>query len=368
MSIKEQTAFPQETEDFYFQWHITDKCNLRCVHCYQENYTDILDMSLEELKVIAKKLFQTLSKWGKKGDISITGGEPFIRKDLLSFLEYLDSSGQVSNLDILSNGTMLTDEIVEKLRTLAKLHSVQISLDGASPKTHDEIRGRGTFEKAINGIRVLHHHGIDTKIMFTLQRCNMQDVPSLIDLAIREGVTGLTIERVVPMGSAEDIKDSLLSSEEIRDTFQYISDRADVEYEKGTQLRILKYRPLWINVNPHRAKTGVTTAPHKELGAVCSIGLDGLCILPDATVLPCRRLPISIGNLKRDSLEEIWFTSDLLWQIADKRNLDGKCNSCEFIARCSGCRAMAYAYTGDYLSADPQCWLERRPQKGEVKW
>jgi len=363
-----QTTFSQEPEDFYFQWHITDKCNLRCTHCYQENYTDVQDMPLEELKVIAKKLFKTLSKWGKKGDISITGGEPFIRKDLLSFLEYLDSSEEVSNLDILSNGTMLTDDIVKRLKLIRKLHRVQVSLDGASPKRHDEIRGRGTFEKAINGIRILNRHGIDTKIMFTLQRCNMQDVPSLIDLAIREGVTGLTIERVVPIGSAEDMKGSLLSPEEIRDTFQYISDRADVEYEKGTQLRILKYRPLWINVNPHRAKTGVITAPHKELGAVCSIGLDGLCILPDATVLPCRRLPIPIGNLKRDSLEKIWFTSDVLWQIAHKRNLNGKCNSCELITRCSGCRAMAYAYTGDYLAADPQCWLEGRLQKGGVKW
>ena len=193
-----QTTFSQEPEDFYFQWHITDKCNLRCTHCYQENYTDISDMSLEELKVIAKKLFKTLSKWNKQGDISITGGEPFIRRDLLSFLEYLDSSEQVSNLDILSNGTMLTDDIVKRLKLIRKLHRVQVSLDGASPKTHDEIRGHGTFEKAIDGIRILNRHRIDTKIMFTLQRCNMKDVPSLIDLAIREGITGLTIERLVP--------------------------------------------------------------------------------------------------------------------------------------------------------------------------
>jgi len=192
--------------------------------------------------------------------------------------------------------------------------------------------------------------------MFTLQRGNKKDIPSLIDLAIKEKVRGLTIERLVPMGSAKDVKDSLLSPEEIRDTFQYISDRTDLEYEKGTQLRILKYRPLWINIDPCRAKTGVNTVPHKEVGAACSIGLDGLCILPDATVLPCRRLPIPIGNLKNDSLLKIWHTSELLWQIGDKHNLKGKCNSCEFIPRCGGCRAMAYACTGDYLAEDQQCW------------
>ena len=83
---------------FYFQWHITDKCNFRCSHCYQENYTDASDMPLEELKIITNKLFQTLSKWKKKGDVSITGGEPLVRKDLFPFLEYLDSNGVWSQI------------------------------------------------------------------------------------------------------------------------------------------------------------------------------------------------------------------------------------------------------------------------------
>lgn len=351
-----RSHFSQETETFCFQWHITEKCNLRCNHCYQDNYISPSDMSVQEMKDIANKLFPTLSKWKKKGDFSITGGEPFVRKDLFPFLEFLDSSEQISHLHILSNGTMITNETVDKLRKVSKLDSIQISLDGSSPETHDRIRGPGNFEKAIRGIKRLIRHGIDVKVMFTLQRYNMEDVPSLIDLAIEEKISGLTIERLVPMGSARNVKDSLLSPKEIRDIFQYISDRADLEYEKSTQLRILKYRPLWININPSRAKAESNTVPHKDLGAVCSIGLDGLCILPDATVLPCRRLPIPIGNLKRDSLEKIWFTSDLLWQIRDKNNLKGKCNSCEFIPRCSGCRAMAYACTGDYLADDPQCW------------
>lgn len=352
----EQPCFSEKDNNFYFQWHVTNKCNLRCIHCYQDNYTDSLDMPIEELKDIANKLLYTLSKWGKKGNISITGGEPFISKDVFLFLKYLDSSEEISNLDILSNGTLVTEEIAERLKNFAKLQRIQVSLEGASPETHDRIRGHGTFEKAIRGIKILISHGIDVNIMFTLQRYNMKDIPSLIDLAIEEEVRGLTIERLVPMGSAKGVKDSLLSPEEIRDTFQYISDRADLEYEKGTQLRILKYRPLWINIDPCRAKTEVDTVPHKELGAACSIGLDGLCILPDATVLPCRRLPIPIGDLTKDSLEKIWFTSDILWQIGDKHNLKGKCNSCEFIPRCGGCRAMAYACTGDYLAEDPQCW------------
>jgi radical SAM protein with 4Fe4S-binding SPASM domain len=148
----------------------------------------------------------------------------------------------------------------------------------------------------------------------------------------------------------------MLSSSELQNVFQYISDRADLEYDKGNKLMVVKQRPLWINIDPERAGVNAKFPLHKQVGGICSIGLDNLTILHDGTVLPCRRLNVPIGNLKCDTLEKIWFTSDLLWQIADKRNLKGKCNSCEFIPCCCGCRAVAYACTGDYLAEDPQCW------------
>jgi radical SAM protein with 4Fe4S-binding SPASM domain len=344
------------TGEFYFQWHITNKCNLRCSHCYQGSYTDQSDLSLDDLKKIADKIFSIMKKWHKKGDISITGGEPLIKKELFPLLTYLDGAEEISRLDVLCNGILITDEIAVKLKNIEKLNNVQISLDGATPEIHDQIRGPGTFKKALRGIRILISHGIDVKVMFTLQRLNMGEIPCLIDLAIKEKISGITIERMVPTGAGGDKRDAILNPKELRETFQYISDRSDIEYQNGHKLRILKYRPLWINIDPCRAKSDAQTAPHEELGAICSIGLDGLCIMPDASVLACRRLPIVIGSLKNDSIEKIWYESELLCQIRDKNNLKGKCYSCEYIPRCSGCRSMAYALTGDYLAGDPQCW------------
>jgi radical SAM protein with 4Fe4S-binding SPASM domain len=251
---------------------------------------------------------------------------------------------------------LINDNLILKIKTYSKLKYIQISLDGASAQTHDKIRGIGTFKKTINIIRKLKENQIEVRIMFTLQNCNKNDIPSLIDLALNEKIDGLTIERIVPMGASKDAMEVSLSKQEIKEIYQYISDRADSEYNKGNKLRILKYRPLWVLIDPCRLSDGSNL--HKESGAICSIGLDGICILPDATVLACRRLPISIGNLKNDSLEKIWTTSELLWEIADKTNLKGKCKSCEYISKCSGCRAMAYAYTGDYLCEDPHCWLK----------
>lgn len=342
---------------FYFQWHITDACNLRCSHCYQENYSPKSELPLQDLKTIADGIFSTLSKWNKKGDISITGGEPLIRKDLIDFAEYLNNSDYIYNIDFLTNGTLIDDTFIKRIKKLHKIKYIQISLDGATSIVHDSIRGKGSFDKALTSIRSLIKNGFEVRIMYTLQKINISDVPSMFDLALEEKISGLTFERMVPVGSSTKSVQSTLSTQEIKNVYEYISNRSDKEFEYANSLRILKYRPLWVLIDPCRLNDG--SNPHKELGSLCSIGLDGICILPDATVLACRRLPIPIGNLKTKSLAEIWTTSSLLWEIADKRNLKGTCKTCEYISKCSGCRAMAFAVSGDYLAEDPNCWKSK---------
>jgi len=350
--------------EFGFQWHITDRCNLRCTHCYQENYSGSNELGLDGLKQVADEIIRTLSKWNKRGDIAITGGEPLLKEEMFPLIHYLESADEISSLDILSNGTLINDKILAQIQELTKLRCVQLSMEGASPESNDAIRGKGTFQKVIKTIRLLRSGGINVNIMFTLQRRNVEDIPSLIDLAISEGISSLTIERLVPTGSGAKIREELLSPEEIKRVFDYISERAEQEINRGGLTSISRSRPLWVMCNSNTVFPGIDTSNKDTAGGICSIGLDGLCILPDATVLPCRRLPIPIGNLKNDSLLKIWHTSDLLWEIADKRNLKGKCNSCEFTTRCSGCRAMAYACTGDYLAEDPQCWKQETDRRG----
>lgn len=349
----------RETEEnnmFNFQWHITERCNHRCTHCYQESYSSVNEMSFTELRFIADNLIQALFKWNRRGKIAITGGEPFVKEELFPLLQYLDKSPQIANLYILTNGTLINERICEKIRSIPKVSRVQISLDGASPQTHDAIRGDGAFRKAIEGIKLLTNHGIKVNVMFTLQKGNKEDISALFDLAIQNRINSLLVERFVPCGRGKQIRSEMLSPSELRATFQYISDRADLEYDKGNRLMVVKQRPLWINVDPERAKEEVNIPLHKQVGGICSIGLDNLTILHDGTVLPCRRLNIPIGNLRSDTLFKIWYTSEVLWAIRNKRNLKGKCKSCEFMPICSGCRAMAYACTGDYLEEDPQCW------------
>lgn len=351
-----QESLIEGQDEFYIQWHLTNRCNLRCAHCYQEDYSGNSEMNLDELKFVADHLLVALEKWKREGRIALTGGEPLLKKELFPLIEYLEASDHVSRIGILTNGIFINQDIMNKLKELRKLHYIQISLEGANAKTHDAIRGKGSFDNALSGIRSLVDNGIKVRVMFTLHRGNKEEVPALIDLCIKEGVDAFTVERFVPTGSGSKIDELLLTSEEIRDVFQYVSDRADEEYRKGTPLTIIKYRTLWANIDPDRAKADVDTPFQLQLGAACSSGIDSICIMPDATVYPCRRLPISIGNLKKDSLFKIWYTSDVLWDIRNKRNLQGKCSDCEILSLCCGCRSMAYAITGNYLAEDPQCW------------
>lgn len=356
ISAEQKSNASGHDKEFYIQWHLTNKCNLRCEHCYQDDYSQSSELSLNELKTVAEKINYTLGKWGKEGRIGVTGGEPFVRNDLFDFLEFLEQQPNIKKIGILSNGTLLGGNI-ERIKKLSKLHYVQLSVEGMR-ETNDEIRGAGIFDKVMESTHLLKSENVPVRWMVTLHKKNVSDVAQVIDLAIENKVDTLTFERLVPEGSGKSFADYVLAPDELQRVFSYIVERSDAELAKKSPLSILKLRTLWVLCDPQRAeKTNNASIPlEKEVGASCSIGIDSLCILPDATVLPCRRLPIPIGNLKYENLFKIWYTSKVLWDIRNKRNLKGKCADCEFVPRCSGCRATAYALTGDYLAEDPQCW------------
>ena len=94
------------------------------------------------------------------------------------------------------------------------------------------------------------------------------------------------------------------------------------------------------------------------MGAPCVLGEDGLCIMPDGTVFPCRRFPFSLGNLLEDPLKTVWERSEILTKMRKKENLKGRCKSCER-EECTGCRSLAYSLTGDYFGEDPHCWYSQ---------
>jgi len=329
--------------EFYFQWHITGKCNLRCKHCYHVDYTSDNELSLSELISIANKIDSTLKKWDKKGTLSITGGEPFmIRDKLFPLLRHINSLETVHYFDILTNGWLLDQKSLDLLKEFKKLRRVQLSLEAANQKINDRIRSNGSFEKTLSAIRLLKKDGFQVAVMMTISGLNKNEVEPLIGVLKQEGVDTFSAERFIPEGVGVNLKEEFLTANEVKEVFQRIYYLA----MKEDRIRILLYRPLFALFNGN----------DPTVGAMCSAGTNALTIMHDGTLYPCRRLPIPIGNALTDSFYKVWYTSEVLWNIRNTRNIKGKCAGCDLIPVCRGCRALAYAITGDYLAEDPQCW------------
>ncbi len=327
--------------EFYFQWHFVVKCNLRCIHCYQNHY-NTNELSREKMLFIAETMENTLKKWRKIGRISLTGGEPFTSKsNLVDLIEFFDNSEYFGRIGILTNGTLIDDSIAIKLARFGKLSEIQVSIDGSNARIHDQIRGTGSFLQAVNGIKLLKRYGFYVSIMFTLHKLNQNDVLNVIDLANELGVDAITIERVTPM-SENDIEKLFISPENLHEIYNKIYHKKE-KVEKNSDLKIRVSRPLWTLIN-------------EDIGGFCPVGFTSLCILHDGTILPCRRLEIPLGNIFSDGIYKIWYTSDVLWQIRNKKLLTGKCKECTLLQNCGGCRAIAYSVNGSYMAEDPQCW------------
>lgn len=310
-----------------FQWHITNLCNLRCKHCYQENYTDENDLSIDKINFILENLTRQFNKIS----INITGGEPLLRKDFFEILNLLEKSVDVSNFNIITNGTVLNSANIEKLHIFRKLKKLKISIDGI--QNNDLIRGKGILEIVKKNIQKIND--IKKVIMFTAGSYNYLEIEDIFEFA-KEYSNGLIIERFVPLGEGLNFKNGYLKKYE----WEYI-----VEYLKDCFLfddidETAKYRAFYIDFDNDAF-----------FGALCNLG-ESFAIMPDGTIYPCRRLPIKLCDALTEN--EILQKIKIFRKMIEEK-LDKKCKMCIYFNECIGCRAGVYATKNDLFSSDEQC-------------
>jgi MoaA/NifB/PqqE/SkfB family radical SAM enzyme len=330
-------------DPFHFQWHITNLCNLHCEHCYQEDFSMERDLDWSGLKKISDNLLDTLKEWDQDACIHVTGGEPLLKPELFHLLDHLDQQSKVKELGIITNGLLVDRERMRRLSVFPKLKKIKISLDGADAKTNDAIRSKGAFQKVMQNLSLIREEKkFEIILMFTAMRKNFRSLPFLFKLCQDKGIDGLIIERFIPLGKGRGITNEVLGKEEWNEMTGMVFHFFSIE---GEQNSVLPYQAFQISF---------TGEEPELLGAPCVVGVDGLCIMPGGSVFPCRRLPISIGNLLETPLKEIWEKSAILEKLRRKENLKGKCGSCG-INDCRGCRSLAFALTNDYFAEDPHC-------------
>ena len=340
-------------QDFFIQWHLTERCNLHCAHCYQTGERTE-ELSFREMRELLTEVADMIDDWTSlyglslSSSFTLTGGEPFLREDLPLILEELGKSE--FEIYLLSNGTLIDRE---KAGMLAgwKVRGVQVSMEGPE-QIHDKIRGNGSFAASVRGVRLLLDAGLTVTLNATISTINADHFMDMVSVASSLGVQKLGFSRLVPSGRGMGMLDTMLPEAKVQELYSKIFSL------KTDGLTIVTGDPIaW----------QTTDTPGKDAGDTpsggCAAGVSGLTILPDGTVTPCRRLPIPLGNVRTDSLREIWASSPVLEALRDRSSYNGKCGRCSKWALCRGCRAIAYACSqmeggNDFLADDPQCFIK----------
>ena len=330
------------------QWHITDRCNLRCTHCYQEEY-DGDDPPMERLCEVLRQYEDLLSfqrsqepRRRIRGCVTVTGGEPFLHTDFWELLEILAANRRSYHFAILTNGTHIDRAAARRLRRLRPAF-VQLSIEGTEA-THDAIRGDGNFRRTTEAARRLVKNGIRTLISFSAHQGNYREFPHVARLGRRLGVARVWADRVLPFGSGKSLKTQLLTPEQTREFFDLM------------RVERLAARKRWFcrtEIAMHRALQFLATgaAPYR-----CTAGDSLVAVLPNGDLLPCRRMPIRVGNLFEMPLRTLYYESDLFTALRDRGRISAGCEGCSHATSCrGGLRCLSYATTGDPFVADPGC-------------
>ncbi len=332
----------------HLQWHVTERCNLRCSHCYQKSYNKP-ELTLEQQLEVIEQFKEAQSLMNKKagrripGHITVTGGEPFVRKDFFDLLDAFAENKEYFSFSILTNGTYIDRKMAKRLREYHPTY-VQVSMEG-SKEIHESIRGEGTYDLAVNALKYLHREKIRTIASFTAHKQNYHEFPNVVKACKKIGVDRVWSDRLIPSGSGEEMSEYMLSPNETQEFFE-----------------MMKREKQWAYWSPF---CHTEVAMHRALqfleggrDYVCQAGKSLVTIDVNGDVYPCRRMPIKVGNVLEDKLVDIYYQNPTLKDLRDVSKCASDCQSCEHFKRCQGgLRCLSYAVKGSPFEKDPGCWL-----------
>lgn len=320
-------------------WESTWKCNLACRHCRRldapENQTDELTTS------DMRKVLHSVATLGKP-IIVFSGGEPLLRDDWEELSALAKSLGLPTALA--TNGTLITPASAQRIAPAFR--RVAVSLDAADSETHDAFRGlSGAFEAAVAGIAALRAENVDVQINVTVTTHNVDQLDAVYALAEKVGAMAIHMFLLVPVGCGAEIPASQqLTAERYEQTLNWICDRQAAG-------------PLELRATcaPHYYRVAVQRGMRVDRSRGCLAGISVAFVSHSGEVFPCGYLPVSCGSVKNKSFADIWNSSEVFADLRDYDKLMGKCGICGFRQICGGCRARAFATTGDYLAEEPFC-------------
>ena len=336
-------------------WEFTARCNLSCVHCRGASTASEVpgELTTEE----AREFVDGIAAFGSP-ILILSGGEPLVREDVYEIARYATDKGL--RVVLATNGTLLNEYIVSRLIE-SGIQRISVSIDGATASSHDEFRGQeGSFKRAIEGIDIIKKSGLEFQINTTITKRNISEIPFIFDFATDIGAAALHIFLLVPTGRGKEIENEEIPADEYERILNWFYDKQKTStiQLKATcaphYFRIMKQRQKSENLDQVKSRK----ENHHGYAAMTRgcLGGTGFCFVSSTGgVYTCGYLPEMAGSIKENSFQDIWENSKIFNDLRDPDNLKGKCGRCEYRYICSGCRARAYAATGDYLAEEPYC-------------
>lgn len=340
---------------FLVLWELTRACDLACQHCRAEACTerDESELSLEEG-------FEALRQIKDMGTqlVVLTGGDPLKNPHAFAYIE--EGARLGLRMTMTPSATpLLTRDAVARMAS-AGLQRMAVSLDGPDAVSHDRFRGvLGSFNCTWNAISAAHENKLPVQINSSICRSNVHQFDQMADCVAAAGATLWSVFFVVPVGRAGF--DDELSAEEFEEVFAKMAKLAgSASFDiKSTAAPHFRRHLLQQKAKSDKRIVGLPGGMWRAARGVNDAS--GLFFLSHTgDVYPSGFLPISAGNIRHQTLAEIYRESELLRTLRNTDLLEGKCGCCEFKKVCGGSRARAYAFTGNYMAEEPCCSYQPR--------
>ena len=346
---------------------ITNRCNLRCTYC--SHFTSAGDVGEDLPREEWLTFFEELNRCAVM-EVILQGAEPFCREDIKELIQ-----GIVRNrmrFNILSNGTLISEEIAAFLASTGRCDGVQVSIDGSTPKTHDACRGQGNFLRAMEGIKILQRHGAPVSVRVTIHRHNVKDLEDVARLLLEEiRLSSFSTNSASLMGlcryNAEEVQLTVEERSFAMETLLRLHEKYNGRISANAGP--LADAKMWLEMEKARQERR-----ERMPGRGCLTGCGGpmtkLAVRADGVIVPCIQMShIELGRINRDDLHEVWENHPELKRLRERRNIPLSdfefCKGCDYIPYCTGnCPALAYTILGEENHPSPDACLRKFLEEG----
>jgi len=345
-------------------WEMTQACGLACKHCRAEAMPSAHPLELNREQ--SKRFLNHLVEFGDPlPHLILTGGDPLSRRDIYELIDYANGLGL--EVSITPSATPeLTNEAIDKLKAHG-IQSLGLSLDGSCAEKHDNIRAvPGTFVRTIEAARHCGHLGLPIQVNTLVAEETAEDLPAIYEL-LRTSfpVMRWSLFMLISVGRGKALNEVSPAEGERIMRWVFELSRHSPFQVKTTEA------PSYRRIAIETMRGSGMHAPEMKSSSVYQ-GFQirdghGIVFVSNlGEIYPSGFLPQRCGNVRVDSLVDVYRNSEIFRGLHNPDQFHGKCGACEYSHICGGSRARAFAYTGDELGTDPFCPYEPTSVSNDV--